>query len=208
MLTGTALFFRTLLAVTGNGSWADVAVDVVALATLGVGGGISGTAGLVGRAGRTLDEAVEVGDWIVTAEEPAKYVVRAWHPVIILGGLLATFGNFAACVFYLYKVLGTATGWLLATFPLIIANVGVGSVTIAGTATTVSAQHPGGVKTLATASWWIAGACLAVALAVTVALAVANGERWMRRNGGNLPRNKFEAYVRPRGTLARLWLPG
>ena len=54
-LTGTALFFRTLLAVTGNGSWADVAVDAFALATLGVGGGISGTAGLVGRAGRTLD---------------------------------------------------------------------------------------------------------------------------------------------------------
>lgn len=134
-------------------------------------------------------------------------VLRAWHPVVVLGGLLATFGNFTLCVFYLYKVLGTALGWLLATFPLIIANVGIGSVTIARTATTVSAQHPNGVKVLATTSWWIAGACLAVALAVTVALAVANGERWIRHNGGNLPRNKFEAYVRPRGTLARLWLP-
>lgn len=72
VLTGTALFFRTLLAETGNGSWADVAVDVVALATLGVGGGISGVAGLVGRAGRTLDGAVQVGDRIVTAERAAS----------------------------------------------------------------------------------------------------------------------------------------
>ncbi len=46
-----------------------------------------------------------------------------------------------------------------------------------------------------------------MSLAVIVALAVANGERWMRHNGCNLPRNKFEAYARPRGTLARLWLP-
>lgn len=77
VLTGAALFFRTLLAVTGNGSWADVAVDVVALATLGVGGGISGTAGLVGRAGRTLDEAVDVGDRIVTAQRAASFSARA-----------------------------------------------------------------------------------------------------------------------------------
>jgi hypothetical protein len=75
-LTATALFFRTLLAATGNGSWADVAVDVVALATLGIGGGISGTAGLVGRAGRTLGEAVGVGDRIVTAERAASFSAR------------------------------------------------------------------------------------------------------------------------------------
>jgi hypothetical protein len=134
-------------------------------------------------------------------------IIRAWPPATILGGFLATFGNFALCVFYLYKVLGTAVGWLLATFPLIVANVGVGAVTIAGTATTVSPQHPDGVKILATTSWWITGACLAVTLAVTVALAVANGERWLRRNRCNLPRNKFEAHARSRGTLAWLWLP-
>lgn len=135
-------------------------------------------------------------------------IIRAWPPVVVVGGLLATFGNYAACVFYLYKVLGAATGWVLATFPLIIANVAVGSVTISGTAgTDPTPQHPLGVKTIATTSWWIAGACLAVALAVTVAFAAANGERWIRHNRHNLPRNKFEAYVRSRGALAWLWLP-
>lgn len=164
------------------------------------------------RPGRTILRIAPVR-WLVAELIPfgcltvGLLIVRAWHPVIILGGLLATFGNFTLCVFYLYKVLGTAAGWLLATFPLIIANVGVGSVTIADTATTVSSQHPDGVKVLATTSWWIAGACLAVALAVTVALAVASGERWMRHNRYNLPRNKFEAYARSRGTLAWLWLP-
>ena len=164
------------------------------------------------RPGRTILRIAPVR-WLVAELIPfgcltvGLLIVRAWHPVIILGGLLATFGNFTLCVFYLYKVLGTAAGWLLATFPLIIANVGVGSVTIADTATTVSSQHPDGVKVLATTSWWIAGACLAVALAVTVALAVASGERWMRHNRCNLPRNKFEAYARSRGTLAWLWLP-
>jgi hypothetical protein len=72
ILTGTALFFRTLLAVTGNGSWMDVAVDAFALITLGIGGGVTGTAGLVGRAGKTLGEAVEVGDDIVTAARTAS----------------------------------------------------------------------------------------------------------------------------------------
>jgi len=72
VLTSVALLGRTLLAVTGNGSWADVAVDALALLTLGIGGGISGTGGLVARAGKTLDEAVEVGDQIVTAERAAS----------------------------------------------------------------------------------------------------------------------------------------
>ena len=134
-------------------------------------------------------------------------IARAWPPVIFLGFLLASFGNYTACVFYLYKVLGTAVGWVLATFPLIMANVAVGSVTIVGSATTRSPQHPEGVKTIATPSWWIASACLAATLAAVVAVAVANGERWSQRNRFSLPRNKFEAYARSRGTLARLWLP-
>jgi hypothetical protein len=50
-------------------------------------------------------------------------------------------------------------------------------------------------------------ACLAVALALTVAAAVRNGERWIERNQYNLPRDKLETYIRSRGTLARLWLP-
>lgn len=68
ILTGTALLFRTLLAATGNGSWMDVAIDSFALITLGIGGGVTGAAGLVGRAGRTLGEAIDVGDDLVTAE--------------------------------------------------------------------------------------------------------------------------------------------
>jgi hypothetical protein len=77
VLTGMALLGRTLLAATGNGSWTDVAVDTVALLTLGVGGGVSGTGGLVGRAGKTLDEAVQVGDRLVTAERAASISGRA-----------------------------------------------------------------------------------------------------------------------------------
>jgi hypothetical protein len=134
-------------------------------------------------------------------------IAWAWPPVILLGFLLASFGNYTACVFYLYKILGTAIGWVMATFPLIMANVAVGSVTIVGSATTRSPQHPDGVKTIATPAWQLASACLAVTLAAVVASAVANGERWSQRNRSSLPRNKFEAYVRSRGTLARLWLP-
>lgn len=64
-LTAAALLGRTLLAATGNGSWLDVVMDLVALLTLGIGGGISGVGGLVGRAGATLEDAVKVGDTIV-----------------------------------------------------------------------------------------------------------------------------------------------
>jgi hypothetical protein len=76
IMTGTALFFRTLLAVTGNGSWVDVAVDAFALSTLGIGGGVSGVGGLVGRAGRTLDEAVDLGDQIANADRAASFSGR------------------------------------------------------------------------------------------------------------------------------------
>jgi hypothetical protein len=67
-LTALALLTRTLLAATGNGSWLDVIIDVIALATLGIGGGVFGKAGalfrfgLSGRAGSILDEAITVGD--------------------------------------------------------------------------------------------------------------------------------------------------
>jgi hypothetical protein len=64
-LTAAALLGRTLLAATGNGSWLDVALDLVALLTLGISGGISGAGGLVGRAGATLGDAIKVGDSIV-----------------------------------------------------------------------------------------------------------------------------------------------
>lgn len=72
VLTAAALLGRVVLAGTGNGSWLDVAADTVALATLGLSGGITGAAGLVGRAGATLDDAISVGDRIVTETRAAS----------------------------------------------------------------------------------------------------------------------------------------
>jgi hypothetical protein len=71
IVTAVALLGRTLLAATGNGSWLDVALDAVALLTLGLSGGISGAGGLVGRAGATLEDAVKVGDSIVQTARDA-----------------------------------------------------------------------------------------------------------------------------------------
>jgi hypothetical protein len=71
-LTAAALLGRTVLAATGNGSWLDVIMDLVALVTLGVSGGISGAGGLVGRAGATLKEAIGVGDTIVEEAREAS----------------------------------------------------------------------------------------------------------------------------------------
>jgi hypothetical protein len=72
IVTAVALLGRTLLAATGNGSWLDVALDAVALLTLGLSGGISGVGGLVGRAGATLEDAVKVGDSIVQTARDAS----------------------------------------------------------------------------------------------------------------------------------------
>jgi hypothetical protein len=71
-LTALALAGRTVLAATGNGSWLDVAADTIALATLGVSGGVTGAAGLVGRAGSTLSDAVGAGDQIVNDARAAS----------------------------------------------------------------------------------------------------------------------------------------
>jgi hypothetical protein len=134
-------------------------------------------------------------------------MAREWRPVMAIGYLVALFGTYILSILYLYKVLGTAAGWCLSLFPLIVAIIWVGSVTIVGSATTQGPQHPTGAKIIATRSWWIAATCLAVTFAFAIMAAIVSGERWMRRNQHNLPRNKFEAYVRSRGTLARLWLP-
>jgi hypothetical protein len=62
VLTGAALLGRVMLAVTGNGSWFDVAMDVVALASFGV--GKLATSGL-----KTLAGGGQVlGKTLVTAE--------------------------------------------------------------------------------------------------------------------------------------------
>jgi hypothetical protein len=62
ILTSGALLGRVLLAITGNGSWFDVAMDVIALASFGV--GKLATSGL-----KTLAESGQVlGKTLVTAE--------------------------------------------------------------------------------------------------------------------------------------------
>lgn len=55
-----------------------------------------------------------------------------------------------------------------------------------------------------TGTYWLAWGALLGAIAVTVAVAAASGERWTRRHQ---PRDRFDALARPRGRLARLWLP-
>ena len=134
-------------------------------------------------------------------------IAREWRPVIALGYLIALFGMPILTAFYLYKVLGAAIGWIVPLIPLSIATSWAGAVTIAGSAIGRSPQNPGGTKIEATSSVFIAAACLAAVIAGTVAAAIVNGERWMRHNRYDLPRNKFEAYARSRGTLAWLWLP-
>jgi hypothetical protein len=134
-------------------------------------------------------------------------IAREWRPVMAIGYLVALFGTYTLSLIYLYKVIGTAVGWCLSLLPFIAALMWVGGVTVVGSATTQSSQNSTEVKIVATSSWWIAGICLAVVLALIVMAAIVNGEHWMRRNWRNLPRNKYEAYVRSRGTLARIWLP-
>jgi hypothetical protein len=77
VLTAVALALRTVLAATGNGSWLDVAMDAFALLTLGIGGGISGSGGLVARATATVGKAIDVGDTLATAERATSLSGRA-----------------------------------------------------------------------------------------------------------------------------------
>jgi hypothetical protein len=135
-------------------------------------------------------------------------IARAWVPLGFAGYGLAVFGSWALCVIYFYRVLGAAGEWIAALFPLIIGNVWVGAVTIVGSATGGKRGQPH-VKIIATSSWWIATACLAVVLAVAIMGATLNGERWTRqRNRDDLPGSESGSYPRTRGNLARLWLPG
>ena len=60
IVTAAALLGRTLLAATGNGSWLDVIIDAVVLATLGLSGGFSGVGALVRGAEESLGEAGNV----------------------------------------------------------------------------------------------------------------------------------------------------
>jgi len=130
-------------------------------------------------------------------------IAREWRAASALGYLIALFGMPILTAFYLYKVLGAAIGWVVPLIPLSIATTWAGAVTIVGSAIGRSAQDPGGTKIEATSSWLIAAACLTTIVTGIVAGAIVNGERWMRHNRHNLPRNKLEAYARSRGTPVR-----
>ena len=133
-------------------------------------------------------------------------IIRAWPPAGFLGVLIALFGTTTATTFYLYKVLGASAYWVFPLIVLVLPSVAVAGVVFANS---TFLHNSDGTKAnvVVTSAWWLSAGCLALLLALTVAAAVVNGERWMRRNRLNLPRNQFEAFVRSRGTLAWLWLP-
>jgi hypothetical protein len=132
-------------------------------------------------------------------------IIRAWPPAGFIGFIIVLFGTPTATIFYLYKVLGASVFWIFPLMVLGFASAFVGDVIFANSA---YLYENGAREELAvTSGWWLAAGCLALLLALTVAAAIVNGERWMRRNRFNLPRNQFEAFIRSRGTLARLWLP-
>ena len=133
---------------------------------------------------------------------------REWRPAgEVLGMLLGLVGCPVLSSIYLYRVLGAAPGWVFALIPLGISGTFTGSLILMNNEWS-DPRRPGHSGQLAvTATYWIVWAVLLGLLAVSVILAVINGERWMQRNRYLLPRNKFEAYVRSRGTWAHIWLP-
>ena len=131
-------------------------------------------------------------------------IINVWHAGGFLGFIIAVIFGIPLTVAYLYKVLGAAIAWLWPITVLMLANTIVAGVIFDGP---ILVRPSHGTTVVITSTWWLIGGCLAFLLALTVAAAIVNGERWMRRNRFDLPRNQFETFGRPRGTLARLWLP-
>jgi hypothetical protein len=130
-----------------------------------------------------------------------QVLAREWRPVgVPVGTLIAFLGGTLVTIYYLYKVLGSSAGWVLPLTLLMLGNAVLGNMVI-GNGTAYDAAHPRGTQLVITGTYWIAWGALLGAIAVTVALAAASGERWTRRH-------QFEALARPRGRLAGLWLPG
>jgi hypothetical protein len=131
-------------------------------------------------------------------------LAREWRPVgIPVGTLTAFLGGTLVTIYYLYKVLGSSAGWVLPLTLLMLGNAVLGNMVI-GNGTVYDAAHPRGTHLVITGTYWITWGALLGAIAVTVALAAASGERWTRRHP---PGDRFEALARPRGRLAGLWLP-
>jgi hypothetical protein len=132
-------------------------------------------------------------------------VAREWRPVgVPVGTLIAFLGGTLVTIYYLYRVLGSSAGWVMPLTLLMLGNAVLSNMVI-GNGTVYDAAHPRGTHLVITGTYWIAWWALLGAIAVTVILAAASGERWTRRHP---PRDRFGALARPRGRLADLWLPG
>jgi hypothetical protein len=116
-----------------------------------------------------------------------------------VGFILAFIGGSVLTVFYLYKVLGAAIGWTVPIVVLMISGTLIGNIVVVGYFSLEGTRYAGGTHQ---GAYRIAFTVVLVALAIVVALAVVNGERWLRSNRGTLPTDKFNAYKRSRGTMA------
>jgi hypothetical protein len=164
------------------------------------------------RSGRTILRFAAVR-WLVAILIPASCLIgglmlgREVKPAgVVIGMLFALFGCPVFTTFYLYKVLGASSVWVLPLILLDIPGTIVGSLILINR-TFTNDHHPGRSQLIITGTYWIAWASILAMMAVTIILAIINGEQWMRNNRDSLPRNKFEAYARSRGSLAaRLWI--
>ena len=121
-----------------------------------------------------------------------------------VGFLLAFICGSVFTIFYLYKLLGAAIGWTIPIVALMIGATIIGNIAVVGYFSLEGTRYSSGAHQGVYRDTF---AVLLVVLAIVVALAVANGERWLRSNRGTLPTDKFNAYKRSRGTMAQRWLP-
>jgi hypothetical protein len=109
-------------------------------------------------------------------------LAQDWRPVgVPAGTLIAFLGGTVVTIYYLYKVLCSSAGWVVPLTLLMIGNAVLGNMVI-GNYTVYDAAHPNGTHLIITGTYWLAWGTLLGAIAVTVALAAASGERWTRRH--------------------------
>jgi hypothetical protein len=129
-------------------------------------------------------------------------VAWLWRgPGAPLGFLIALIGGTIFTTYYLYKVLGASAGWAIPLTLLLLAAAILGDI-VAGNGTVTDSAHPRGMHLVITGTYWLALGALTAAIALTVAAAATSGEHWIRHH---LPRDRFDAIVRSRASLASLW---
>jgi hypothetical protein len=111
-----------------------------------------------------------------------------------IGFILAFIVGSVLTVFYLYKVLGAAIGWTIPIVVAMIAGTLIGNIVVVGYFSLEGTRYAGGTHE---GAYRVAFTVVLVLLAIVVALAVGNGERWLRAS----PAGKGS-----RGTMAQLWL--